>query len=122
MIQRRSLRVKHVKVLILDEADEMLAQGFKDQVYDIYRYLPSNTQVVVVSATMTADVLRMTKQFMSAPVSFSLAGCCFLFRLNFRSIVFLFRITLQKKPKRISFIVKFTIHTFVFEPHFKIVL
>ena len=68
MIQRRSLRVKHVKILILDEADEMLAQGFKDQVYDIYRYLPSNTQVVVVSATMTPDVLRMTKQFMTAPV------------------------------------------------------
>ena len=39
-------------MLILDEADEMLAKGFKDQVYDIYRYLPPNIQCVVVSATL----------------------------------------------------------------------
>ena len=38
-----------------------------NQVYDIYRYLPSSTQVVVISATMTADVLRMTKEFMADP-------------------------------------------------------
>ena len=40
MIQRRTLKTNSIKMLILDEADEMLAKGFKDQVYDIYRYLP----------------------------------------------------------------------------------
>mmetsp|Transcript_18152 Transcript_18152/g.31031 ORF Transcript_18152/g.31031 Transcript_18152/m.31031 type:complete len:187 (+) Transcript_18152:183-743(+) len=39
MIQRRTMKVSSVKMLVLDEADEML-NGFKDQVYDIYRYLP----------------------------------------------------------------------------------
>lgn len=40
MIQRRTFKTNSVKMLILDEADEMLNYGFKDQVYDIYRYLP----------------------------------------------------------------------------------
>jgi len=40
MIQRRTFKTNNVKLLILDEADEMLAAGFKDQVYEIYRYLP----------------------------------------------------------------------------------
>ena len=41
MIQRRTFKTASVKMLILDEADEMLNYGFKDQVYDIYRYLPA---------------------------------------------------------------------------------
>jgi ATP-dependent RNA helicase len=55
-------------MLVLDEADEMLGRGFKEQIYDIYRYLPPATQVVVVSATLTNDVLAMTKKFMSDPI------------------------------------------------------
>jgi ATP-dependent RNA helicase len=43
MIQRRSLRTRSIKMLVLDEADEMLNKGFKTQVYDIYRYLPYQT-------------------------------------------------------------------------------
>jgi ATP-dependent RNA helicase len=35
-------------MLVLDEADELLNKGFMDQIYDIYRYLPPQTQVVVV--------------------------------------------------------------------------
>lgn len=52
MIQRRTFKTQHIKMLILDEADEMLNQGFKDQVYDIYRYLPYGMQSIVVSATL----------------------------------------------------------------------
>ncbi len=37
---------RHIKTLVLDEADEMLAKDFKDQIYDIYRYLPPETQVM----------------------------------------------------------------------------
>jgi len=68
MISRRSLRTRNIKMLILDEADEMLSQGFKEQIYDVYRYLPPATQVVVVSATLTNDVLAITKKFMSDPI------------------------------------------------------
>lgn len=68
MIKRRNLRTKEIKMLILDEADEMLSQGFKDQIYDIYRFLPPDIQVVVVSATLPHEVLEITTNFMTTPV------------------------------------------------------
>jgi len=68
MISRHSLRTRNIKMLILDEADEMLGKGFKEQIYDVYRYLPPATQVIVVSATLTNDVLAMTKKFMNEPI------------------------------------------------------
>ncbi|KAH9306079.1 hypothetical protein KI387_010483, partial [Taxus chinensis] len=40
MIKRRTLRTRAIKLLVLDESDEMLSRGFKDQIYDVYRYLP----------------------------------------------------------------------------------
>lgn len=45
MIKRRHLRTRGIKMLVIDEADEMLNRGFKEQIYDIYRYLPPSTQV-----------------------------------------------------------------------------
>lgn len=68
MIQRRALRTRGIRTLVLDEADEMLSQGFKEQIYDVYRYLPPETQVVLVSATLPHDVLEMTHKFMTDPV------------------------------------------------------
>jgi len=68
MIRRKNLRTRNIKMLVLDEADEMLSRGFKEQIYDVYRYLPPMTQVVLVSATMTREVLEMTKKFMNNPI------------------------------------------------------
>ncbi|KAI0065834.1 DEAD-domain-containing protein [Artomyces pyxidatus] len=68
MIRRRSLRTRNIKMLVLDEADELLSKGFKDQIYDVYRYLPPATQVVVLSATLPYDVLEMTTKFMTDPI------------------------------------------------------
>jgi ATP-dependent RNA helicase len=68
MIKRRALKTKAIKMLVIDEADEMLSKGFKDQLYDIYRYLPPKTQIVLVSATLPAEVLEITTKFMSDPV------------------------------------------------------
>ena len=68
MIKRRHLRTRHIKMLVLDEADEMLSQGFKEQIYDVYRHLPPNTQVVLVSATLPHEVLELTTKFMTDPV------------------------------------------------------
>ncbi|CAD5225093.1 unnamed protein product [Bursaphelenchus okinawaensis] len=68
MIRRRNLRTRSIKLLVLDEADEMLTKGFKEQLYDIYRYLPPGAQVVLLSATLPHDVLEMTSKFMTDPV------------------------------------------------------
>jgi ATP-dependent RNA helicase len=50
------------------QADELLNLGFKDQIHDINRYLPPNTQVCLISATMTQEVLEMTTKFMTDPI------------------------------------------------------
>mmetsp|Transcript_1536 Transcript_1536/g.4850 ORF Transcript_1536/g.4850 Transcript_1536/m.4850 type:complete len:412 (-) Transcript_1536:171-1406(-) len=68
MIQRRALRTRSIKMLVIDEADEMLSRGFKEQIYDIYRYLPPATQVVLISATMPGEILEMSTKFMTDPV------------------------------------------------------
>lgn len=69
MIQRKkALRTRFIKTLVLDEADEMLNQGFKEQIYDVYRYLPPETQVCLISATLPQEILEMTSKFMTDPV------------------------------------------------------
>jgi len=68
MIRRRNLRTRNIKMMILDEADEMLNQGFKEQIYDVYRYLPPATQVVLLSATLPHEILEMTQKFMTDPI------------------------------------------------------
>lgn len=68
MIQRRNLRTRGIRMFILDEADEMLSQGFNEQIYDVYRHLPAGVQVVVLSATLPGEILEMTKRFMTDPV------------------------------------------------------
>lgn len=68
MIKRRVLRTRAIKMLVLDESDEMLNKGFKEQIYDVYRYLPPATQVVLVSATLPHEILEMTSKFMTDPV------------------------------------------------------
>ncbi len=42
--------------------------GFKEQIYDIYRYLPPATQVVLISATLPHEILEMTQKFMTDPI------------------------------------------------------
>ena len=71
MLRRHSLRPDYVKMFVLDEADEMLSRGFKDQIYDIFQLLPSGAskfQVGVFSATMPPEALEITRKFMTKPV------------------------------------------------------
>jgi len=68
MINRRALRTDNIKLFCLDEADEMLSRGFKDQIYELFQLLPQDTQVVLLSATMPADVLEVSKKFMRDPI------------------------------------------------------
>lgn len=68
IIRRRHLRTASIKMIVLDEADEMLNKGFKEQIYDVYRHLPPYTQVVILSATLPAEILEITNKFMTDPV------------------------------------------------------
>ena len=68
MISRKVLRPTDIKQFVLDEADEILGIGFKDQIYDVFRLVNQETQVILLSATMPAEVLEVTKKFMRDPV------------------------------------------------------
>lgn len=59
---------RYIKQFVLDEADEMLSRGFKDQIYDVFKMLPQDVQVVLLSATMPSEVLDVTNRFMRNPV------------------------------------------------------
>ncbi|CAK9275949.1 unnamed protein product [Sphagnum jensenii] len=67
MLRRNALRADAIKCFVLDEADEMLSGGFKDQIYDIFQLLPPKVQVGVFSATMPPEALEITR-FMNKPV------------------------------------------------------
>merc|ERR1712117_648516 len=64
MIGKRHLRVDDLLTFVLDEADEMLSRGFKDQIYDIFKTMPPNIQVCLFSATMAPEILDLTTKFM----------------------------------------------------------
>lgn len=68
MLRRRSLLPDYIKMFVLDEADEMLSRGFKDQIYDIFRQLPPKLQVGIFSATLPPEALDITRKFMNKPV------------------------------------------------------
>jgi len=68
VINRGILDVRNIKLFVLDEADEMLSRGFKDQIYDVFKLLPADIQVILVSATMPADVLAVSQKFMREPI------------------------------------------------------
>merc|ERR1712232_961390 len=64
MVNKRHLKVDDLLVFVMDEADEMLSRGFKDQIYDIFKCLPPNIQVCLFSATMAPEILDLTTKFM----------------------------------------------------------
>jgi len=68
MIRRNRIKMETVRLFILDEADEMLSGGFKDQIHEIFKYFNANVQVAIFSATMPEEVLLLTDKFMRTPV------------------------------------------------------
>lgn len=67
LIKRGALRTNSLKTIVLDEADEMLSQGFDEQVYNIFKYLPKDIQVALFSATVPEDVQAVSRRFMRNP-------------------------------------------------------
>lgn len=67
MIRRNKLKARDLEFMIIDEADEMLSSGFKEQVYNIFQFLKSDVQVALYSATLPPDVQELASKFMREP-------------------------------------------------------
>jgi len=68
MIRRRHINANKFKIVVLDEADEMLSSGFKEQVYNIFKYLNKNVQIALFSATLPNNIFQITHKFMRNPI------------------------------------------------------
>ena len=70
-IARNTLRLGKVKTLVLDEADRMFDMGFKDDVERIIRKCPEERQTLLFSATITKEVVQLSKRYMQKPLQVS---------------------------------------------------
>ena len=68
MINRGVINMSTLKLFVLDEADQMLNKGFKEQIIEILKYVPQESQIAIYSATMPNDILSLTKEFMKNPI------------------------------------------------------
>lgn len=68
LISEGYLDTSTLRSLVIDEADEMLSIGFKETLYEIFKHLPDDIQVVLFSATFTPECLELTEKFMRNPI------------------------------------------------------
>jgi len=68
LLERNAMSLKKLRVLIFDEADEMLSVGFEVHIKSIVKSVPSDTQVGIFSATMPPEILEITRQIVRNPV------------------------------------------------------
>lgn len=68
LIRRRKINTKTIKLMVLDEADEMLSIGFKEQIYNIFQFLGNNVQIALFSATLPIEIQTITEKFMRDPI------------------------------------------------------
>jgi superfamily II DNA/RNA helicase len=71
MMRRDRISSNKIKIVVLDEADELLSSGFKDQIYNIFQYLPPDVQVVLVSATLPDSISGVIEKIMRNPIKIS---------------------------------------------------
>lgn len=68
MLKRNKIYTNDIKMVVIDEADEMLSFGFKEQVHNIFQYINENVQVILVSATLPPNVYPIINSIMRNPV------------------------------------------------------
>ncbi|KPU27685.1 RNA helicase [Caloranaerobacter sp. TR13] len=66
-MRRRTLKMDNLKMVILDEADEMLDMGFRDDIETILKEVPKERQTVMFSATMPKPILELTRKYQKKP-------------------------------------------------------
>lgn len=64
LIDKRTLKLEHVTHVVLDEADEMLNMGFEEEVREILKSVPQERRMLLFSATMPSQILKLAKNFM----------------------------------------------------------
>ena len=67
MLKRRKISANDCKIILLDEADELLTDGFRFQIYEIFQFLPTTIQVALFSATLPTEIMDITQKFMINP-------------------------------------------------------
>ena len=72
MMRRKYIDAGNIKLIVLDEADEMLSTGFKEQIYNIFQYLSNDIQITLFSATMPHTLSTLTEKFMRDPINISI--------------------------------------------------
>ncbi|MBQ9956572.1 MAG: DEAD/DEAH box helicase [Ruminococcus sp.] len=73
-IRRRTLKLADLRTVILDEADEMLNMGFREDIETILESVPEERQTVLFSATMPPEILAITEKFQNNPVHIKIAS------------------------------------------------
>ncbi len=66
-LRRGSIKLNLAHTVVLDEADEMLDMGFREDIYTILDETPINRQTILFSATMAKDIMELTKKFQKSP-------------------------------------------------------
>ena len=74
LINRKALRLQDIEFVVLDEADEMLNMGFKDDLDTILAETPEEKQTLLFSATMPKEVMRISKNYMHSPITIEVAS------------------------------------------------
>lgn len=98
-MERRTLKMDGVKIIVLDEADEMLDMGFREDIETIMRKIPKERQTILFSATMPRAILDLTKKYQTKPQ---------MIKLEHKEMTvpnveqFYFEVKLQAKPEVLS--------------------
>lgn len=73
-LRRQTINIKHLKMLVLDEADQMLHMGFINDVESIIKQTPVDRQTMFFSATMPREIRSLAAQYMNEPVQIQVKG------------------------------------------------
>ena len=68
MLRRKEIKTAEIKLVVLDEADEMLSTGFQEQVYNILQFVSGETQICLFSATIPHEISKLSEKFMRDPI------------------------------------------------------
>lgn len=71
-LNRKSLKLKFLKTIVLDETDEMVKMGFKEKIDEIFAAVPKNVQTIFFSATISKPILKITETYQTNPIEVNL--------------------------------------------------